>query len=115
LNTPQNLFKIEINAVENRLSGLCLIADRSALVIVEGCRKSQSRFHKLMMRRINWNLSKVIRQTNENWENHSCSVAWQGVIKARMFPAFKSFTGLSTEDMQNILIKHHAHILIRYV
>merc|ERR1712217_948476 len=52
------VYKININAFENHLSGVCLITDKIAIVIVEGCCKSQYRYYKLMTRRINWNLSK---------------------------------------------------------
>lgn len=36
-------------------AGAMLLTDDFALVIVEGCRKSIKRYHKLLLRRIDWN------------------------------------------------------------
>lgn len=84
LDHPQTRYKVDINATENRLTGVCLIVpDRMALVVVEGCSKSQNRYHKLMTRRINWNMRKEngVDVVDEEGPDR-CALVWQGTAKA---------------------------------
>merc|ERR1712187_200688 len=106
---PQNRYKLDINAVENRLSGVCLINDNKAFVLVEGCSKSLCRFHKLITRRINWNLGKVdgidfIDQLSDN----KCKLIWSGTIKTPHFDRFRIYRDLSDGDARKLLRKHNA-------
>jgi U4/U6 small nuclear ribonucleoprotein PRP3 len=75
LSHGQHRFKVDVNARENRMSGIALVlppahraplflatggaagADHRffSLVVVEGCPKSTKRYAKLMLRRIDWN------------------------------------------------------------
>eukprot|EP00201_Polytomella_parva_P009354 CAMPEP_0175070536 /NCGR_PEP_ID=MMETSP0052_2-20121109/18767_1 /TAXON_ID=51329 ORGANISM="Polytomella parva, Strain SAG 63-3" /NCGR_SAMPLE_ID=MMETSP0052_2 /ASSEMBLY_ACC=CAM_ASM_000194 /LENGTH=572 /DNA_ID=CAMNT_0016337657 /DNA_START=15 /DNA_END=1730 /DNA_ORIENTATION=- len=51
-----NRLKVEMNAKENRMSGLVVcVKDGIGVVAVEGCPKSTKRYLKLMLRRIDWN------------------------------------------------------------
>jgi U4/U6 small nuclear ribonucleoprotein PRP3 len=105
---PQNRYKIEINAVENRLTGVCLITDRTTLIIVEGCCKSQSRFHKLMTKRINWRLLKdePLDMGDENY-NLNCDLVWCGTVKEPCFERFKTHKNISETDAKKLLTDHH--------
>ena len=44
LTNPQHMYKVEVNARENQLSGLVLQADDMSVVIVEGCNKAIKRW-----------------------------------------------------------------------
>ena len=48
-------YKVTVNAHENHMTGLALLHGGMALVIVEGVPKSQKRYQKLMLNRIDWN------------------------------------------------------------
>merc|ERR1712224_160771 len=92
---PQNSFKININAVENKLSGVCLITDKITVVIVEGCRKSQDRYFKLMNRRIKWNMYKMDETKSFSEEHTKCDLLWFGSVKVRSFGKFTVYRNLS--------------------
>merc|ERR1711964_396683 len=96
----KNRYKININAIQNRLVGLCLILDKTTLLIVEGCGKSHTRYHKLLTRRIEWD-------SNEKNKNDKCDLIWYGVVKAPSFKEFKMYTDLSKAEMIKILQKHN--------
>jgi len=50
----QHRFKINKNAMQNALTGVCIMNPRFSLVIVEGGEHSINSYKKLMTRRINW-------------------------------------------------------------
>eukprot|EP00877_Chromochloris_zofingiensis_P011346 jgi/Chrzof1/6465/Cz18g12030.t1 len=102
LSYGQHKFKVEVNAKENHMSGAMLLTDDFALVIVEGCRKSIKRYHKLLLRRIDWNargddLAVTAPGADEDDEGadvadkppNSCYLVWEGIVKDG---AFKEFT-----------------------
>ena len=73
---PQIKFKIDMNAQQLHLSGVCLIADQHTcsgvphLVLVEGGHTATKRYCKLMMSRINW---------KDNAEGPAeCFLVWKG-------------------------------------
>jgi U4/U6 small nuclear ribonucleoprotein PRP3 len=56
LSLPQLRFKVEVNAKENHMTGIALcVSGKFSIVIVEGGPKTQRRYEKLMLRRIQWN------------------------------------------------------------
>lgn len=55
LSSPQLRFKVEVNAKENHMTGIALcVSGKFSVVIVEGGPKTQRRYEKLMLRRIQW-------------------------------------------------------------
>ncbi|GBF89299.1 hypothetical protein Rsub_02176 [Raphidocelis subcapitata] len=54
LSNGQHRFKVDVNAKENHMSGVMLVGPEFSVVVVEGCAKSLKRYHKLMLRRIDW-------------------------------------------------------------
>merc|ERR1712050_478423 len=97
------------NAVENRLSGVCLLTKRKALVLVEGCSKSQRRFHKLLMRRIKWNLSKDNgMDLIVNKHSEKCELIWRGSIKTPYFNRFRIHRDLSDDAAKKFLGEYNA-------
>ena len=54
LSNGQHRFKVDVNAKENHMSGAMVSCPDFSVVVVEGCAKSLKRYHKLMLRRIDW-------------------------------------------------------------
>merc|ERR1712118_328299 len=104
----QNKYKIEVNAIENQLTGVCLMTHKMALVIVEGCSRSQNRFNKLMIRRINWNLYVLNDfgiETNETFSE--CFFMWCGTVRVPNFDRFRLFRDISEILAKNFLRNHN--------
>uniref|UniRef100_A0A7S3G8T8 Uncharacterized protein n=1 Tax=Palpitomonas bilix TaxID=652834 RepID=A0A7S3G8T8_9EUKA len=100
LSHPQNIFKVDKNAQELYMTGCALLLQngRSA-VIAEGSQRSQKRYQKLMLRRIDWDKKKLqdedkddekraVEKVDEGQSKKKCSLVWEGIAKR---PAFKSF------------------------
>merc|ERR1739848_225568 len=103
----QYWHKININAVENRLTGVCLITAKFALVVVEGCQKSQERYSKLMLRRIKWEMkSTECVYPNDSVKITQCELVWNGLRQGRNFERFKTWKNLSSIQAYKILRSH---------
>lgn len=73
LSSPQLRFKVEVNAKENHMTGTALcVPGKFSIVIVEGGPKTQRRYEKLMLRRIQWN--KVSHLGNDDNDNDNGDV-----------------------------------------
>ena len=93
LRHPQHPYKVDINAQENRLTGVMLISDAMSVVLVEGGTKSNKRYQKLMLHRINWTqaLEKGGDDDDVDEElarDNKCVLVWQGSV---LKPAFERF------------------------
>jgi U4/U6 small nuclear ribonucleoprotein PRP3 len=95
LNDRRQRFKVEANARQNQLTGVAINTDAFALVVVEGCNKSQQRFNKLMLRRIDWNSENENAQSapgaaHEEQQTHpnKCERVWGGKLDSRTFSRF---------------------------
>ncbi|KAK4119972.1 PRP3-domain-containing protein [Parathielavia appendiculata] len=62
LANGQHRYKININATQNGLSGVCIMHPKFSLVIVEGGEHSVNNYKKLMLRRIDWTESLPSRE-----------------------------------------------------
>jgi U4/U6 small nuclear ribonucleoprotein PRP3 len=62
LANGQHRYKININATQNGLSGVCIMHPKFNLVIVEGGEHSVNNYKKLMLRRIDWTESLPSRE-----------------------------------------------------
>jgi len=51
-----NRYKLERNAQQSYLTGCCIIGPSFTLVVIEGGPKGLSRYKKLMLRRLKWNV-----------------------------------------------------------
>lgn len=78
MKNKHNQYKVDINAQENRLSGVCLLMEEEAfsMVIVEGMSKALKRYMKLMLRRIDWNEGKDDDEEDAG-EPNKCVLVWQ--------------------------------------
>lgn len=108
LSNPQHRFKVDVNARENRLTGVVLITDDFTLVLVEGCAKSIKRYNKLMLRRIDWDTSldedSVLPDPDK--PPNSCHLVWQGVVKKASFKDFRVEPSRSALVARKLLNDH---------
>eukprot|EP00898_Chlorokybus_atmophyticus_P005252 jgi/Chlat1/5728/Chrsp38S05566 len=95
LSRPQNRFKVDVNAQENRLTGAAVMCTESfTLVVVEGVAKSLKRYSNLMLRRIDWTATAEGAEEEEDEEaarkrrSNRCRLVWRGSVTK---PAFKRF------------------------
>uniref|UniRef100_A0A7S0T3W0 Uncharacterized protein n=1 Tax=Mantoniella antarctica TaxID=81844 RepID=A0A7S0T3W0_9CHLO len=100
---PKNKFRVDINAQENKLTGVCLITESFSIVIVEGGLKSVRRYEKLMMRRIDWNIKLDAAAAEDQHEDeeedgaeNKCTCVWKGTSPKMAFKKFR-FETLRTE------------------
>ncbi|KAJ6145686.1 hypothetical protein N7470_009581 [Penicillium chermesinum] len=97
LANGRNRFKINKNAEQNKLTGICVLNPKMNLVIVEGGKHSVNNYRKLMLNRIDWtdnpgpspriSLTKTEDEKGEprDFSQNSCDMIWQGQAKARVF------------------------------
>ncbi|XP_074286723.1 protein RDM16 isoform X2 [Silene latifolia] len=92
LSNPQNRFKVDINAQENRLTGCAVLHEGFSVVAVEGGMKSIKRYAKLMLRRIDWaaKLDKEDEEEDNEEEKvaNRCVLVWQGSVARPSFSRF---------------------------
>jgi len=66
LANGQHRYKINMNATQNGLNGICIMHPKMNLVIVEGGEHSVNNFKKLMLRRIDWTESLPSREKDKD-------------------------------------------------
>mmetsp|Transcript_9767 Transcript_9767/g.16202 ORF Transcript_9767/g.16202 Transcript_9767/m.16202 type:complete len:601 (+) Transcript_9767:109-1911(+) len=110
----QKLYKLDINAQQNHLTGIALLTDACNLVVVEGGPKAQRRYRKLLMHRIDWTDLPADDDDDEEDEDDAeerrrqssqvCKVVWEGFV---VKPHFKNFRveGARTPDTARKLLK----------
>uniref|UniRef100_A0A7S1SMC0 Uncharacterized protein n=1 Tax=Tetraselmis chuii TaxID=63592 RepID=A0A7S1SMC0_9CHLO len=90
LSFKQHIYKVDINAQENRLTGTQLIVEEGfSLVVVEGTAKAIKRYSKLMLGRIDWNARPEDEDGEEDRPENRCILVWQGEVAE---PSFDKFT-----------------------
>ncbi|XP_074314407.1 protein RDM16-like [Silene latifolia] len=96
--SPQNRFKIDINAQQNHLTGCLVLFKDFRVVVVEGGSKSIKRYRKLMLGRI---YGSDDSETDEEEEaNNKCDLVWQGSVDKPSFNKFSVHHCL-TQDAAN--------------
>ncbi|MCD9639127.1 Protein rdm16 [Datura stramonium] len=92
LSHPQNRFKIDVNAQENRKTGCAVISGDISVVVVEGGKKSIKRYGKLMLRRIDWAAAVKKEEEDEDEDEdkplNKCVLVWQGTVAKSSFHRF---------------------------
>ncbi|KAH0673472.1 hypothetical protein KY284_024559 [Solanum tuberosum] len=90
LSHPQNRFKVDVNAQENRMTGCAVILGDINVVVVEGGKKSIKRYGKLMLRRIDWAaaVTKEDEDEDEDRPLNKCVLVWQGTVAKSSFHRF---------------------------
>jgi U4/U6 small nuclear ribonucleoprotein PRP3 len=93
--SPQNRFKVQVNAFENHLTGVCLVGHTMAIVVVEGGPKTLRRYEHLMLRRISWS------GDNDEDEGADCKLVWTGIVAERSFQG--KFRTVDVENPREVL------------
>uniref|UniRef100_A0A7S3UEB9 Uncharacterized protein n=1 Tax=Picocystis salinarum TaxID=88271 RepID=A0A7S3UEB9_9CHLO len=91
LDNPQHRFKVDVNARENRLTGVCLITSDMVLVVAEGVPKAIKRYSKLLLNRIDWNADVETSATTSTFDkrHNTCECVWQGIVAKPNFRKFR--------------------------
>lgn len=99
LANGRHRYKININAEQLALTGICILNPKFNLVIVEGGSYSISKYRKLMVNRIDWKESLAPKEGAEegeqeevgevDMEKNMCTLVWEGELKQK---GFKKFT-----------------------
>lgn len=98
LSDGQHFFKVDMNAKQLDLVGICLINPKFNLVIVEGGAKSIKFYKKLMTQRIKWTESSARKNDQEEQRDltgNYCHVLWEGQVSA---PSFMKWSPMYTQD-----------------
>ncbi|KAF6262765.1 pre-mRNA processing factor 3-domain-containing protein [Scenedesmus sp. NREL 46B-D3] len=119
LSHGQHRFKVDMNARENHMSGIMLLCPGTFnLVVVEGCPKSLKRYHKLMLRRIDWNATPLPQPGDEEEDAadaleveacteikppNSCHLVWEGEVGSASFNDFSKEEVASPEAARKLL------------
>jgi U4/U6 small nuclear ribonucleoprotein PRP3 len=103
LASGRNRFKINKNAEQNALTGVCVTHPKVNLVIVEGGKHSINNYRKLMLNRIDWtdNPGPTTSEKSEgqpiwwsteddkgelrDFRDNTCTLLWEGQAKNRVF------------------------------
>ncbi|KAK6198150.1 pre-mRNA processing factor 3-domain-containing protein, partial [Scheffersomyces amazonensis] len=95
LENGQHRYKIDINAKQCELVGICLQNPRFNLVIVEGGEKSIKFYKKLMMNRIQWDQS----------DRNKCDIVWEGQLLNLNFQKWSFMHTSNDEEAIGLLEK----------
>uniref|UniRef100_H3CRJ8 U4/U6 small nuclear ribonucleoprotein Prp3 n=1 Tax=Tetraodon nigroviridis TaxID=99883 RepID=H3CRJ8_TETNG len=121
LQNPAKKFKVEANANQLYLTGTVVLHKDVNLVVVEGGPKSQKKFKRLMLHRIEWVEHSSKRDGDDVFtcysqldpdadddtkRNNKCWLVWEGTAKERSFGDMK-FKQCPTESMAREHFKKH--------
>jgi len=97
LSDGRKRFKVDVNAVENHMTGVIIMQPGFNIVIVEGGPKAIRRFRRLMLSRIDWRAEAT--QPDEDDEqrypaanpqhDNACELVWEGTLLRPNFKFFK--------------------------
>lgn len=106
LNEGKNLYKVDVNAVENHLTGVCVTTETGCnVVVVEGDPKGIRRFNRLMLHRIDWNPMANMDAADDDMfaELNRCYLVWQGSVATGTFENFRRHKFVSDAEARNFL------------
>lgn len=111
LANPQHLFKIDINAKQLELMGICLKNPKFSLIIVEGGEKNLKFYKKLLTRRIKWteNVAPKAKEQNPEQQNledlshNKCDIIWEGQINDFHFKKWSIMNTESDDEVFEVL------------
>ncbi|CAH2352069.1 U4/U6 small nuclear ribonucleoprotein Prp3p [[Candida] railenensis] len=94
LSNTKNFYKLDINAKQLELMGICLLNPKFNLIIVQGGLKNINFYKKLLTRRIDWK-EYVAPKSDEvelpddyippDLSNNTCKIIWEGQTKDLLF------------------------------
>lgn len=101
LANGKHRFKINKNAEQLGLTGICIFSPKFNLVIVEGGPYAITKYRKLMLNRIDWTEDagplegadageQLTHGADIPMEQNKCTLVWEGELKQRGFRKFSS-------------------------
>jgi len=103
LANGRHRYKININAEQLALTGICILNPKFNLVIVEGGIHAITKFRKLMVNRIDWKESITAKEGSKGVESDAgageegqavdmtknmCTLVWEGEVRQKGFKRF---------------------------
>ncbi|ODV78924.1 Pre-mRNA-splicing factor 3 [Suhomyces tanzawaensis NRRL Y-17324] len=107
LVNPSHFFKVDINAKQLELLGICLLNPKFNLVIVEGGLKSIKFYKKLLTRRIDWTVNAPPKDDPdaelEDLSTNRCEIVWEGQVKDLKFKKWSIMRSQNEEEAADVL------------
>ncbi|EDK38821.2 hypothetical protein PGUG_02919 [Meyerozyma guilliermondii ATCC 6260] len=111
LQNPQHSFKVDMNAKQLELVGMCLRNPKFNLIIVEGGSKAVNFYKKLMLRRIKWTESVQPKDSNEappDLSGNKCTLLWEGQITELQFQKWSVMYSNTDDEALEVLNRFNA-------
>ena len=117
LDNPLHQFKIDVNAKQDNLFGICLKNPEFNIIIVEGGEKSINHYKKLLMHRINWKdrgasndagreTELISGRTSTTHDSEGeCSIIWEGQLPQLNFQKWSFMYSRNDEEAISVLKK----------
>lgn len=120
LANGQHRFKVQKNAEQLALTGICIMHPKFSLVIVEGGQWSITKYKKLMCNRIEWTENVPSRDPRQgqqrNWlmaeddkgalkdmTSNFCKIVFEGEVKSRAFKRWTSKVAETDAEARDLL------------
>ncbi|KAG2736505.1 hypothetical protein G9P44_000595 [Scheffersomyces stipitis] len=109
LSNPQHFFKVNKNAQQLDLVGICLRNPKFNLIVVEGGHKSIKFFNKLLTKRIKWTENVVPKHSNESTQElqdlsaNKCYLVWEGQVKELSFQKWSVMYSRDEDEAFDVL------------
>ncbi|XP_058464376.1 U4/U6 small nuclear ribonucleoprotein Prp3 [Malaya genurostris] len=99
-------YKVETNAKQLFMTGVCILFRDCCVVVVEGGPKQQKKYKRLMLTRIKWEEDSV-KNADGNEVPNSCVLVWEGTAQRRHFGEFKYKSFPMEKSAREFFQKHH--------
>ncbi len=115
LANPSHRFKVDVNAQEHLLTGMCIIPDKAyaksipCLVVIEGGPWAIKKYKKLMLRRMKWTAppegvsEEDKARIAEEVKDNKAALVWEGVVKKRIFDRWRVMDVRSDTEARRLL------------
>lgn len=122
LANGQHRFKIQKNAEQLALTGVCIMHPKFNLVVVEGGQWSITKYKKLICHRIDWTENVPSRDSKQSQQrdwlmaedgkghlkdmgSNYCKLVFEGEVKARVFKRWTSKIAETDAEARDILVR----------
>lgn len=99
-------FKVETNAKQLFMTGVCILFRDCCVVVVEGGPKQQKKYKRVMLHRIKWE-EDLVKNADGNEVPNSCGLVWEGTAQRRHFGEFKYKSFPMEKSAREFFQKHH--------
>ncbi|XP_055624221.1 U4/U6 small nuclear ribonucleoprotein Prp3 [Toxorhynchites rutilus septentrionalis] len=99
-------FKVETNAKQLFMTGVCVLFRDCCAVVVEGGPKQQKKYKRLLLHRIKWE-EDLVKNADGNEVPNSCVLVWEGTAQRRYFGEFKYKSFTMEKGAREFFQKHH--------